>query len=187
MRELVNTLQALKPWLLEEVRPAVIETCYDGNPLRFRQWQGNCCLQTSIAVNYLLTERLRLMGYKEIQSWEGQFTDVIFGKHVQYNHAWVYCEHESEPGLNLLIDISRNHKECLVVFAEKNEYPSHPDYDDMVTLSRERLNVTRLMQKPEYYTGLRGKEFISLVKLKLNENRENQPEDPRVASAAENS
>jgi hypothetical protein len=166
MNELMfNTLISIKQWLINDVKKAVAKTCYNGNPSEFQKWQGNCCLQTSIAVNYLLTERLRLMGYKEIQSWEGQFDDIILGQQTQYNHAWVYCIHESDRDLNLLVDVARNHKEPLVVMML---YPSHPDYAHMRLISKERLNVTRLMKKPEYYTGLDGRAFMTCVKRELS-------------------
>jgi len=159
-------IENLKTFLIEIVRPSVGEYIRMHNPVHFDEWQHNCCKQLSIVVNALLKEILldTESGYIQVESWEGLFLDVVYGRQTKYNHCWVYCSHP-DPSKNLLIDVARNHKENLVILTPENAFPrSHPDYARMIELDRRPLNVLDHLKEKEYFTGKFGKTFMRDLK-----------------------
>jgi hypothetical protein len=152
----------LKEFLIDVMKPSIREYLHFVNPDGMENWQYNCCRQTSLITNWYLREWLleNKSGYIEIQSWVGKFQDVIDGRGILYDHAWIYCIHE-DPRKNLLIDIARNHKPCLCIFTPVNEYPRNfRGYEYMVCVEKKRLNEESLWTYPEHFTGKTIKEII---------------------------
>jgi hypothetical protein len=117
------------------------------NPVLYNKWNGNACRQTAIfGIKFL--EKL-LPQYKW-QAWDGEFKDFVYGKHVTYNHAWIYGKNKDK---NLLVDLSRVAQERLFIEVVENEYPKeHPSYQHMVKQNESLINIKDCFRDREYYT-----------------------------------
>jgi hypothetical protein len=143
----------LKDFLFDVMKPSIKEYMQARNPDELDRWQGNCCRQTSLITNWYLRQWLlnNDSGYIEIQSWDGEFRDFEKGKHVSYDHAWVYCINE-DRSKNLLVDIARNHRPLLCMFTPINRYPSDGEYQHMRLISKERMNEKNMWNQREFLT-----------------------------------
>lgn len=149
--------QNVKTFMETVFIPALHKLLSDANPVAYKEWGGNACRQTAVYGYLLLTEMLP--EYKWT-AWDGVFTDVVYGKPVQYNHAWLHGVNKVN-GKRLLVDMSRLHHERLFIEVNSNKYPNtHPSYENMVEVSREKLDIQDCLQSPEYYTGLYFREFM---------------------------
>jgi hypothetical protein len=130
------------------------------NPDEYARWHGNCCRQTAILGAMVLKSALPEYTWS---AWDGWFNDLLYGKRVEYNHAWIYGI-DKETGRALLVDLARMHKERLFIPTRANAYPhGHPEYKDQVEVSRERLDLDESMKGTEYYTGLPSYQVLSDV------------------------
>lgn len=155
-------IHKIKKYLLRVLKPSISAYFQVKNPELFAQWQGNACRQTSFITNYYLKSCLlhNNSGYYDIQSWVGEFEDVINGRSQNYDHAWVYCANIN-PKKNLLIDLARHHKPCIVVFAETNSFPTNIEgYKHQRCIHKERMNMAEF-EMSEYYTKMTGSEIIA--------------------------
>lgn len=150
-----SKMDQLKRFLIDLMRPSIMEYLHWGNPVKFEKWKNNCCRQISLITNWYLRDWLlnNSSGYLEIQSWEGMFQDKIGGSVVEYDHAWVYCVHQ-DPDKNLLIDISRTHKPSVFHFTRINVYPDLlPEYRNMTCLYKTRMDEKYNWDQVEYFSG----------------------------------
>jgi hypothetical protein len=145
--------------------PTLHSVLKEADSFQYLKWGGNACRQTAIfGVKFL--EKL-LPTYKW-EAWDGTFDDIVNGKPVKYNHAWIYGEDKSS-GKKLLIDLSRNLHERLYLFVAVNDYPrEHPTYNNMIEIHREKLDVKSCMKDHEFYTGLKSPRLLQILKDKTN-------------------
>lgn len=155
----------VKQFMENDFVTALHDTFKNANPVEYQRWGGNACRQTAIfGVKFL--EKL-LPTYKW-EAWDGDFDDVVNGKPVKYNHAWIYGIEES-TGKKLLVDLSRIFHERLFLFVEHNEYPKgHPSYINMKELKRVKMDIKDCMKDHEYYTSERSVKVLELLKTKTN-------------------
>jgi len=157
--------EAAKLFIEEKFTPALHQIIESSNPKEYKKWGGNACRQTAIFGSVFLSELLP--NYKWA-AWDGIFKDIIDGREVQYNHAWLYGV-DRENGRRLLVDASRNHHERLFIQVSGNRYPKdHPSYMNMQELKREKLNISEALGTDEYYTQLQSMDFIKLLKDRIN-------------------
>jgi hypothetical protein len=153
----------LRRFLFDVMRPSISEFLRWHDKEKHDEWQHNCCRQTSLITNWylrkwLLTEEA---GYEEIQSWVGEFTDILNGRPQAYDHAWIYCVHRSDVSKNLLIDIARHHKPLVFEFTTVNRFSKRWEgYEHMTCRRKVRLEEDAVWEQNEYYTGKSIKEMI---------------------------
>jgi hypothetical protein len=154
-----------KNFMVNNFIPTLHSTLEESNPFQYQKWGGNACRQTAIfGVKFL--EKL-LPTYKW-EAWDGIFDDIVRGKKVNYNHAWIYGEEQS-TGKKLLVDLSRNLHERLFLFVEENDYPrDYPTYKNMIEINRQKIDIKDCMNDLEYYTSLRSQKLLQILKEKTN-------------------
>ncbi|QNR70477.1 hypothetical protein IAQ67_28625 (plasmid) [Paenibacillus peoriae] len=153
--------EAAKLFIEEKFTPALHQIIESRNPKEYKKWGGNACRQAAIFGYVFLSELLP--NYKWT-AWDGIFKDIVGGKEVEYNHAWLYGV-DRENGRRLLVDASRNHHERLFMTVSGNRYPKdHPSYIHMKELKREKLDVADALRTDEYYTRLPSMKFIELLR-----------------------
>jgi len=158
--ELTKKEQSIKSLMFNLFIPSLNYYLEVHNPKEYALWQGNCCRQTAILGAMVL--KVALPEYKW-SAWDGDFSDILFGKRVEYNHAWIYGINQ-QTGRALLVDLARLHKERLFISTRANAYPhDHPEYKDQVELNRERLDLDESMKGTEYYTGLPSQQVLADV------------------------
>lgn len=152
---------AVKEYMEKIFVPALHSLLKQGNPMAYQQWGGNACRQTAIfGVKFL--EKL-LPSYKW-EAWDGNFNDIVRGKNVHYNHAWIFGVEES-TGKKLLVDLSRIHHERLFLFVEENKYPNeHPSYKNMIEMNRSKMDIKDCMNDLEFYTSQRSTKLLQELK-----------------------
>ena len=155
----------VRNFMVNNFIPALHSILEEANPFQYQKWGGNACRQTAIfGVKFL--EKL-LPSYKW-EAWDGNFDDIVHGRAVKYNHAWIYGE-EKSTGKKLLIDLSRNLHERLFLFVDVNDYPrDYPTYKHMIEINREQLDVKDCMNDLEYYTNSRSQKVLLMLQQKTN-------------------
>lgn len=137
----------------------------NGNPTEFFKYGCNSCRQTAIlGAGYL---RNLLPSYN-ISVYEGSFIEKLNGEYVPYEHAFIVA---SKDNRNLVIDLSRTSKRLL--FQETNAnmvYPEIEDYDDVVKIGQERLDLDDLLNTdcPEYFTGWKPDKLMEIIKVMID-------------------
>lgn len=132
----------------------------ESNPKEFARYGYNSCRQTAIlGAGYLR----KLLPDYELSVYEGSFIEKINGEHTPYTHAFIIA---SKGNRNLVIDLSRTTKRLL--FQETNDnmiYPEIEDYDDVVKIGQERLDLDDLLNTdcPEYFTGWKPSKFMEVI------------------------
>lgn len=140
--------------------PSLHNILEKANPTEYARWGGNACRQTAVLGTQLLRQ---MLPQYEWVAWDGYFSDIVNGQRVKYNHAWIYGVNKEE-GKGLLVDLSRNHHERLFLEVRANKYPkNHPSYKHMKLISKDRLDVSELMQEKEFYTGLGGYTLLQKI------------------------
>jgi hypothetical protein len=148
----------------EGFTPALHSILQEANPKEYEKWQGNACRQAAILSIPMLRELLPNYTWA---AWDGWFDDIVHGKNVHYNHAWVYGR-DKETGRKLLVDLARQHHERLFVLVDSNRYPKdHPEYVNMKEVRRERLDIDNNLRDIEYYTKLKGYQLLQLVRERM--------------------
>ena len=129
------------------------------NPKEFYQYGYNSCRQTAILGGYFL--RSLLPDYT-ISVYEGQFTEPINGVVTPYIHAFIIAQKDKR---SLIIDLSRTTKHLLFHPVFNRIYPETFDYNNVVYISKERLDYVSLVEteEKEYLTGLKPLTLLSLI------------------------
>jgi hypothetical protein len=154
---------ATRNFMVNQFIPALHSILEEGNPIEYKKWGGNACRQTAIFGVKFLEKLLPTYNW---EAWDGTFDDIVMGRAVKYNHAWIYGE-EKSTGKKLLVDLSRNFHERLFLFVDVNDYPrDNPTYKDMIEINRKKLNVKEAMKDLEYYTGLRSPKLLQILQEK---------------------
>lgn len=162
--ELTTEELKVKHFIEEQFVPALHDIIVSKNPKEYEKWGGNACKQTAIFGSVFLNT---LLPQYQWTVWEGIFTDIVHGKEVTYNHAWIYGV-DRKLGKRLLVDASRNHHERLFLPVAGNKYPKdHPAYVHMKELHREKLDVGALLKEQEFYTRLPSEKLMRLLVKKL--------------------
>ena len=136
----------------------------NSNPEEFLRYGCNSCRQTAIlGAGYLRT----LLPDYTLSIYEGSFIEHINGEFVPYTHAFIVATKDKR---NLVIDLSRTSKRLL--FQETNAnmvYPEIEDYDDVVKISQERLDLDGLLNTdcPEYFTGWKPTKFMEIINIMI--------------------
>lgn len=157
----------VKKQMFEEFLPVLNKILQDANPSLYQKWQGNCCRQTAIFGCYILAH---LLPHYEWETWVGEFNDVIYSKPQQYDHAWIFGKNPSN-GMDLFVDLARIHKERIFQEVIGNQYPKNPDYEDMVELSRSKINwMQSILQDKEYYTECFGIKIANQIWTLMHKN-----------------
>lgn len=154
-----------KEFMEKRFLPSIKNIIESSAPEKFESWGGNCCRQVAIFGAYYLSNIL--MDYR-FTVWDGVFEDVIDGRKVKYNHAWIYgISHGRER--KLFIDLGRSKQENIFVEQRKNAYDKTiPGYENIVEVEREQLQwVTMIASQIEYFTGLSGNDLIDKINLKI--------------------
>lgn len=148
-----------KEYMFEVFTPSIHELIKSKNEKEYEKWGGNCCRQSAIFGAVVLNEILPEYAWTV---WDGNMDDIVGGKPVNYNHAWILGKHE---GRRLLVDLSRQYRERLFIEVKVNGYPKdHPEYVNMVIKSREQLDWKKAFDEEiEFYTQLSGEEFYKAL------------------------
>jgi hypothetical protein len=155
----------VKNFMEREFVPKLHDLLKTANPFQYEKWGGNACRQTAIfGVKFLE----KLLPTYLWEAWDGDFNDVVNGRKVQYNHAWIYGIDKSN-NRKLLVDLSRLYHERLFLFVEDNKYPKdHPSYLYMNELKREKMDIKECMKDLEFYTSERSTKVLEDLKVKTN-------------------
>ncbi|MCZ4246874.1 hypothetical protein BXO87_01865 [Bacillus sp. GZB] len=130
------------------------------NPRAYRQWGGNACRQTAIFGAAIL--RHLLPEYKWTV-WDGDFSDIVKGRKVEYNHAWIHGVNKKERK-GLLVDLSRLYHERLFLPVTQNKYPKkHPSYENMRLIRKKQMDIEECLNEIEYYTEKEGRELLTTI------------------------
>jgi hypothetical protein len=140
--------QAAKEFMYTNFIPHLHAIIIEKNLPEYEKWGGNCCRQSAI-IGAKMLEKL-LPGYK-FEVWDGWFKDVVRGREVEYNHAWIFGT--SPDKRRLLIDLSRIFHERLFIEVKHNQYPKTGTYKFMREKRREKFNWKKMFDiEREYYT-----------------------------------
>ncbi len=168
MRELTFEEQRVKVVMENLFVPALHAVLRESNPVMYDQWQGNACRQTAVLGSVYL--KYALPNYTWT-AWDGEFKDVVLGKEVRYNHAWIFGRNRQD-NKRILADLSRQHHERLFIPVDSNKYPKdHPEYLHMQELERTLIDVPEHMQEVEFYSQLPSSKLYEKVINKMNEMR----------------
>ena len=157
-----------KDFMFDVFVPALHGILKTSDPEAYEAYHGNCCRQTAVMGCLILRQ---LMPNKEWRVYEGAFDDIVQGRSVHYEHAWIYGA-PSTFGDNWLVDLSRTVQERLFIVSAKNAYPStHPDYRYMQCIQTKEivLNGPLLYEVREFYTKLRGFELYARILEEMNQ------------------
>jgi len=142
--------------MMNIVKPTIKEYYTERNKALMLEWEGNCCAQTAVVVANIMRSSISKLGY-EIKAYHGEFTDLIKGNQVNYNHCWVYCRNVHDSNKSVLIDIARTHKQDVVMFRSTNTYDKTiPGYEFQYIKSYEEIDYLSSLQENEYFTQQKG-------------------------------
>lgn len=150
-------------YLTEEEKKARHELIYLFNPClkaifdkspKFQAYAYNSCRQTAVFSSVFLLKALK--GY-HIDTYEGNFSDVIQGQKTEYEHAFAIAYNDKRK---LLIDVSRTERQLLFKTTVNIVYPNIGGYKNCKLLSYDKFDFYSmfLIQEPEYITGLKPAE-----------------------------
>lgn len=159
---MINAREILVKTYLENLFIPYLDNLFKtSNPSKYNLYQGNFCRQASIYGTLLLED---LLPEYQWESWEAEFTDIVQGKPVRYEHAWIYGKNKREKRY-LLIDLTRNFQERLFIEVPKNRYPkNHLEYKHMVEIKKKLIPIANRMGEYEFYTGLQAKVILDRFK-----------------------
>lgn len=144
--------------------PVLHEIVSTANPVAYQRWNGNACRQTAIFGTKMLQSFLPEYQWT---AWDGDFTDIVQGEKVKYNHAWIHGVNKAE-GKGLLVDLSRNYHERLFIPVTSNKYPrNHPSYKHMKLIKKVKMDVEQKMTQAEFYTNKPSDQVLSDIYLKM--------------------
>lgn len=132
---------------------------------KFVMYGCNSCRQTAIlGAGYLR----KLLPDYQFQVYEGHFIERINGVCTPYDHAFIVAHKDDR---HLVIDLSRTTKKLLFSEAYSNLYPQIEDYEDVVKIGQDLLNLDELLNtdEPEYFTGRKPRDVMDMIEELINE------------------
>lgn len=149
-----------RDFIFNEFVPALHDVFRTANPDAYYAWGQNCCRQAAVFGTVYLKELLP--NYKWY-AYDGEFKDLINGKEVYYNHAWIFGV-DREKHRRLFVDPSRKIQEQLFFVTDENKYPiDHPDYKYTVIVKSYKMNLKARLKDLEYFTKLGARKVLKLV------------------------
>jgi hypothetical protein len=168
VRELTNEEQRVKVVMEGMFIPALHDVLKKANPAEYDKWKGNACRQTAVFGTWYLRHVLPRYTWT---AWDGLFDDIVYGKQVQYNHAWIIGR-LAAGNLRVLVDMSRQHHERLFIPVESNAYPkNHPEYLNTKILERYPIDMQTSMSEDEYYTKLPSLTVYAMIVKRMEHYR----------------
>ena len=146
------------------------------NPKEFYQYGYNSCRQTAILGGYFLQS---LLPDYTISVYEGKFTEPINGVVTPYIHAFIIAQKDKR---SLIIDLSRTTKHLLFHPIFNRIYPETFDYNNVVYISKERLDYVSSVEteEKEYLTGLKPLTLLSLMSSLMTDIANKPSEEQKV-------
>lgn len=158
--ELTQNEMKVRNFMFNKFIPALHNLVRTADPIKYRTWNGNTCRQSAVFGSIYL--RKLLPEYKWT-AWDGDFSDIYQGQRVKYNHAWIHGV-DKKNNKGLLVDLSRVDRERLFIPVKSNKYPKdHPEYKNMKLIHKQEMNID------EFYTMLKGEDFIKRLNLDIDE------------------
>lgn len=159
--KLTKQEEYVKQYTFELFIPALHHVICLKNQAEYQKWGGNTCRQSAILGAYFMSQWLPQYDW---QVWDGNFTDIIYGKKCEFNHAWIYGVHK-ETNYGLFLDLSNVVKERLFIKTRVNAYPkSHSQYKNQIELNRTQLDWRKMLSTDiEYYTKMHSLELAQLI------------------------
>lgn len=144
----------------------------------FREYAYNSCRQTAIFSAVYLQNALPAM----CTVYEGTFSDIINGRKVDYEHAFVIASFKKRE---LLVDISRTQRKLLFCITKGVRYPKVKGYEDAELLSYKKLDFHELFasRQPEFLTGKIPAD-VMYEALTLLENLKKKPKSEQIVFAS---
>lgn len=137
------------------------------NPELFLKWQGNICKQAALLNTFVINH---FVGDDyTVEAYEGFFESEL----GQYNHCWNYLVHKTNPEKNIICDFTSTIN-YFDYCAQNNPIAHIPinsnsvvnNNDNISLFSFEKLDINKLLEEKEYFTGLSSAQIISdLTKL----------------------
>lgn len=137
----------------------------NSNPTEFYRYGCNSCRQTAIlGAGYLR----KLLPDYEFRVYEGHFVEKIDGKCTPYDHAFIIA-HNDKENRHLVIDLSRTTKKLLFSETYLNIYPEIEDYEDVIKIGQDILDLDSLLNtdEPEYFTGWKPQRFMEIINIMI--------------------
>ncbi|MGV4321265.1 hypothetical protein [Bacillus mojavensis] len=164
--ELTQNEQKVKDFMFNKFIPALHRLVSTSDPIKYQTWNGNTCRQSAV---FGLVYLRKLLPEYEWTAWDGDFSDIYRGKRVEYNHAWIHGV-DKKNNKGLLVDLSRVDRERLFLPVKANKYPkNHPEYKSMKLIRKKKINIEDRLNEEEFYTNLKGDEFIKKLNLDVIE------------------
>ena len=135
----------------------------NSNPTEFLRHGCNSCRQTAIlGAGYLK----KLLPDYDLRVYEGHFIEKIDNKCTPYDYTFIVA-HKSNR--HLLIDLSRTTKKLLFTETCVNVYPEVEDYEDVVKIGQDLLDLDELLNTdcPEYFTGWKPQKFMKILTIMI--------------------
>jgi hypothetical protein len=156
-----------KKFMEEQFVPTIRDFFKLKAPSKYKLWGGNCCRQIAIFGAYFLSKSLT--DYR-FTVWDGNFEDMMEGRKVVYNHAWIYAVSKDKQR-KLFIDMGRSLQENIFVEQSRNAYDNNlPGYNYIKELERTQLDwETMLATEIEYYTGIQSMELAKILESKFKQ------------------
>lgn len=129
------------------------------NREEFLKYGCNSCRQTAIlGAGYLR----KLLPDYEFCVYEGHFVEKINGQCTPYIHAFIVAHKDDR---HLVIDLSRTTKKLLFSETYLNIYPEIEDYEDVVKIGQELINLDEMLDTdiPEYFTSLKPRDLMNTI------------------------
>lgn len=136
----------------------------NSNPTEFLRYGCNSCRQTAIlGAGYLR----KLLPDYDFRVYEGHFIEKINGRCTPYDHAFIVA-HKGDR--HLVIDLSRTTKKLLFTESYLNIYPEIEDYEDVVKIGQDLLNLDELLNtdEPEFFTGWKPSKFMEIITVMID-------------------
>ena len=127
-----------------------LKAIFDKSP-KFQAYAYNSCRQTAIFSSIFL---LKVLKDYHIDTYEGNFSDVIQGNKTEYEHAFAIVYNGKRK---LLVDVSRTERQLLFKTTVNIVYPKVNGYEEIKLLDYKKFDFFSmfLMEEPEYITGMR--------------------------------
>lgn len=154
-------VKAVAVEMRDELVPAIHLTLFHLNPEEFVRRGGSCCRQIAVLGKDWLARKLPEISW---QAWEGDFDGTFRGQSIRYDHAWIYGV--GENGVCHFVDFSHRKDRRLWRIVERNEYPPELCNGRWQEASR-RLIPANVIDRCEYYTGLRGYTILKIVRTRI--------------------
>lgn len=160
-------------YLFNPVLKLLLKTC---NPDEFKRYGYNSCRQTAIlGAGYLR----KLLPDYQFKVYEGHFVEQINGVNTPYDHAFIIAQKDDR---HLVIDLSRTTKKLLFSETYSNIYPEIEDYEDVIKIGQDLLDLDELLntEEPEYFTHMKPRELMTIIE-NIVTTFQKYPEDIRLA------